>query len=108
MQKYFSMQQLIKTFDLPLVPAGVNAALEKAGILEKVYYQSTTGSGTTKYYHALTLTGLNYGINQETPHEFRTEPRYIEETFPDLMVIVANQITTNVAALVDSKSKRDH
>ena len=94
-----SLQSLIKTFDLPLDPASVNMTLERIGILEKVYYQSTTGSGATKSFIALTTAGLKYGVNLGTMHEFRTEPRYFEDTFPELMTLVVKQIAADVEAI---------
>ena len=102
MRKALAMQNLIKTYNLPLVPAGVNVALERIGILEKIRYRSTTGSEVEKFYHALTTAGQKYGINQSTMHEFRTEPRYFVETFPELMSLVVERIAADVARLGQS------
>lgn len=60
-------------------------AMEKAGLLAVVEYPSTTGTGEAKTFKALTENGLTYGVNKKTIHKFKTECRFYDAVFDELL-----------------------
>jgi hypothetical protein len=89
----WSLTKLVKHFDLSLSPATIAKALIKAEIMWEMTYLSTTGSGKEKVFKEIMSDYLEYGINRTTMHEFKTEPRFYIDRFPDLVVLVIKQLS---------------
>lgn len=91
-----SATELLKAHDSSLNAASFNTAAEKAGILRKVNYESTTGSGQIKSFYAITDDFSKYGVNEGRPHEFKTAPRFFIESFPELLIMVCDQLVREI------------
>ncbi|NVZ62023.1 hypothetical protein HX867_08010 [Pseudomonas gingeri] len=74
-------------------------ALVKSGHAENSEYASTTGSGQLKSFKRLTESGMQFGTNKSTMHPLKTEPRFYEETFPELLKVVVTQLHHEVTSL---------
>jgi hypothetical protein len=97
----YSLTKLIKHNDLSLSPSTLYKALTKAGVLRDETYLSTTGSGAEKSYRVINDDYLDFGQNVWTAHEFKTEPRFYAELFPDLVVIALQQIAQEIEGLTE-------
>jgi len=60
--------------------------LAMVGIMRRKTYLSTTGSGEEKYYWVISDNWLHCGENKRTMHEFKTDPVFVPETIPQLLV----------------------
>ncbi|MCR5941126.1 hypothetical protein FG152_09855 [Ochrobactrum sp. XJ1] len=94
-----SLTNLVKDAGISLNAASLLAALVRTELAETVEYPSTTGSGEVKSFVRLTETGLSYGLNKPTMHEFKTDPRFFAETFPELLHVVHLQIGREINSL---------
>ncbi|MDP3876277.1 MAG: hypothetical protein Q8Q50_04785 [Methylobacter sp.] len=94
-----SLTSLVKLFDVSLSANTIGSALLKAGVLREVSYLSTTGSGEEKHFREIPPAFLEFGVNRRTVHEFKTEPRFYAERFPELMIIVMKQLESEILAL---------
>ncbi|MGE0919468.1 hypothetical protein [Trichlorobacter lovleyi] len=84
----FSATELLEARNSFLDAIMLFKLLEKIGYLYKVEYLSSTGTGEIKTYKSLTEKGLKYGINRGTRHPPKTECRFFEETFDELLAEV--------------------
>jgi hypothetical protein len=98
-QLVYSLTQLVKQFDLSLNPNAISEALVRAGVMREVSYLSTTGSGQEKFFREIAPGFLEFGINRWTAHEFKTEPRFHSNRFPDLVRIVIGQLAKEAQAM---------
>jgi len=96
-----SLTALVKAFDLSLSPATIGKALVKAEIMRDMTYLSTTGSGKEKFFREIMPAYMEYGINRTKMHEFKTEPRFYIDRFPDLVVKVLEQLTKEAGAMYE-------
>ncbi len=62
--------------------------LERAGLMEEVWYQSSAAHGMAKSFRELTASGLNFGENIATLSPVRTEPRFYKRRFAELVKLV--------------------
>lgn len=91
---------MIKAFDLSLRPDTIGAALVRVGVLREVSYLSTTGSGKEKSFREISPDFLEFGVNRLTMHEFKTEPRFYLNRFPDLVGIVTDQLVKEAQGMI--------
>lgn len=63
--------------------------LERAGLMEEVWYQSSAAHGMAKSFRALTASGLHFGENIATLSPVRTEPRFYKGRFAELVKLAA-------------------
>lgn len=62
--------------------------LERAGLMEEVWYQSSAAHGMAKSFRELTASGLHFGENIATLSPVRTEPRFYKRRFTELVKLV--------------------
>lgn len=93
-----SLTTLLKISGSSLNAAAMFNALLRTGHGQIVEYESTTGSGEVKSFFALTESGLAYGTNRSTLHEFKTEARFYPDKFRELLIIVAQAILAEAEA----------
>lgn len=98
MQSY-SLTQLSKETKTSLNAASILSAIIKTDLANEVEYVSTSGSGEIKKFVQLSDSGLRYGENRATIHEFKTEPRFYAKTFPELLASIILQLDAEVKAL---------
>lgn len=103
-QSTHSLTALLALYDSSMDPRTMNNALLKSGILVQVHYNSTT-TGKPKTYNTFTDSGRYYGNDMPTAHEFRTEPRYYRETFPELLVLISEHLLEESQNIVDNKAE---
>lgn len=94
-----SLTNLVKDTKISLNAASLLAALVRTEFAETVEYPSTTGSGEIKSFVRLTESGLRFGVNAPRMHEFRTDPRFFAETFPELLRVVHLQIGREINSI---------
>jgi len=87
-EKVFTATELLIDRAAVYDAATLFRALEKAGMLSVVEYPSTTGTGEVKTFKALVGKGLEYGVNKETIHKFKTECRFYDHSFDRLLTLV--------------------
>lgn len=97
-----SATKLLKQLEVPLDAVSLLAGLELAGLLEERQYVSSSGSGEVKRYKALTDAGLAYGVNAKTLSPEKTEVRFYEETFPQVLLCSIEALTERVRDIVKS------
>lgn len=85
-------KRLLEETGSPMDSATLFKALEFAGLVEQRTYLSSTGSGEIKKYWAFTDAGLRYGVNQATLSPTKTELRFFEDTFTDVLIVAAEAI----------------
>lgn len=73
--------------------------LALASVMEKKAYLSTTGSGEEKHYWVITDSWLHCGVNKRTVHEFRTDPAFMPEHLPALLVLACEAHLAHASAL---------
>jgi hypothetical protein len=84
--KMVSAKAGLQAVESPLDAASFFNGLAIGGVMEKKTYLSTTGSGEEKYYWVIADDWLQFGANKGTVHEFRTEPVFLPEAIPALLV----------------------
>lgn len=95
-----SLKTLTSQHGLSFDASTIMNALLKAGYAENFEYLSSTGSGELKSFKKLTEEGVKFGVNKESfGPSVRTEPRFFESTFPELMKVVVAQLQTEVAEI---------
>ncbi|MBM1191615.1 MULTISPECIES: hypothetical protein [Pseudomonas] len=94
-----SLKALIAERGVSFDASTIMSALLKAGHAENFEYASTTGSGAMKSFKKLTSAGEKFGINKPAMHPFKTEARFYDETFPELLGVVVKQLSKEVDAL---------
>ena len=80
--------------------------LELSGIVARVEYLSTTGSGEVKQFVKIDDGHLNIGQNKKTMHEFKTEARFFRDGFEPLVVVSCRALLEN-AILIERWGKSD-
>lgn len=99
-----SAKKLLKDCGSSLDATSFLNGLILAGIIERIEYPSTTGSGEIKHYLKIKDEALEYGINASSGfHEFKTEPRFYLEKFYELIVIACKSLLEE-AIKISSKS----
>lgn len=88
----YPLTRLLAQLDSSLNAISVNNALVKIGILRDISYESTTGSGKLRHFYTFTESGAEFGIDMSTRHEFRTQTAFYEDSFPRLLVKVAEYL----------------
>lgn len=83
--KVLSATDLLSKRDSIYDAATLFRAMERAGLLAVIEYPSTTGTGEVKTFKALTEKGLAYGENKKTVHDFKTECRFYDAAFDELL-----------------------
>lgn len=96
-----SLKDLCAHYDLSLNPASIHNALVNAGVMRTVSYLSTTGSGEEKTFKEIVPDYLHLGINRRSMHEFKTEPRFYIDSFPQLLAIVVRQIHQELKEIIE-------
>ncbi|WFP48532.1 hypothetical protein PL263_10445 [Methylomonas sp. EFPC3] len=86
------MKDLCAHYDLSLNPSSIGKALVNTGVMREISYLSTTGSGEEKQFKEIVPDYLEFGVNRKTMHEFKTEPRFYIDKFPQLLEIAVKQI----------------
>lgn len=99
-----SLKALISEHGVSFDASTIMNSLLKSGHMENFEYSSTTGSGAVKSFKKLTLAGEQYGLNKSTMHPLKTEPRFFEETFPQMLHVVVEHLRSEVADLHSSQS----
>lgn len=85
-------KKLLESTGSPMDSVTLFNALERSGFVEHRAYLSSTGSGELKKYWAFTDLGLEYGVNQATMSPEKTELRFYERQFPDVLIAAARAI----------------
>ncbi|WP_095169654.1 hypothetical protein [Pseudomonas sp. Irchel 3H3] len=93
------LKSLIAEHGVSFDASTIMNALLKTGHAENFEYASTTGSGAMKSFKKLTSTGEKFGINKPAMHPFKTESRFYDETFPEMLSVVIKQLSKEVADL---------
>jgi hypothetical protein len=93
---------------LALLGTGMDAAtffngLALAGVMHKRSYLSTTGSGEEKYFWIITDGWLHCGANKKTLHEFRTDPVFVPDHIPALLVLACEALLAHALTHVTAK-----
>lgn len=83
---------LLNNTGSPMDATTLFKALEAAGLMEKINYLSSTGSGEMKQYWAFTNAGSALGVNQMTMSPMKTEPRFFITAFPQALRAAADAI----------------
>jgi hypothetical protein len=73
--------------------------LELAGVVARVEYMSTTGSGEVKQFVKIEDGHLNVGQNKKTMHEFKTEARFFRDGFESLAVVSCRALLENAISI---------
>lgn len=95
-----SLKALISQFGVSFDASTIMNALLKAGYAENFQYLSSTGSGELKSFRKLTEQGEKFGVNKEGfGPSIKTEARFFESTFPDLLTVVVQQLQSEVTEL---------
>ncbi|MCO7516442.1 hypothetical protein NJF44_15575 [Pseudomonas guariconensis] len=94
------LKSLIAEYGVSFDANTILNALINSGHVKNEEYPSTTGSGVMKSFKRLTTAGEQYGVNKSTMHPFKTEPRFFDETFPQLLKVVVDQLHSEVAQLL--------
>ena len=94
-----SLKALIAERGVSFDASTIMNALLKSGHAENFEYDSTTGSGAKKSFKKLTSAGEKFGINKPAMHPFKTEARFYDETFPEMLGIVVTQLGKEVNEL---------
>lgn len=95
----YAAKDLLSDYGNVMSPTTLLDALVRAGVMREVEYLSTTGSGELKRFREITPEHVRFGINKKTAHEFRTNPQFYVPTFPELLVIAAEQILADAKNL---------
>lgn len=99
-EKVFSAKDLLEKYSSPLNSSSLFNALEVAGLVVSKEYVSSTGSGEIKSYLSLIDDGLKFGLNRQSAYSEKTELRFFNDSFPELLVVAAKAILNQSQALV--------
>lgn len=88
----FSATELLEARNSFIDASMLFKLLGKTGHLNVVEYLSSLGTGEIKTFKSLTDKGLKYGINRGTGHPPKTECRFFEETFDELLSEVSKLV----------------
>lgn len=95
-----SLKALISQYGVSFDASTIMNALIKAGYAENFEYLSSTGSGELKSFKKLTEHGERFGVNKEGfGLSIKTEARFFDSTFPELLVVVIEQLKKEVNAI---------
>jgi len=79
--------------------------LALAGIVSRVEYLSTTGSGEVKHFLKIDDGHLHIGQNKKTMHEFKTEVRFFRSGFESLVVVACRALLENAISIEKEVNK---
>lgn len=99
-----SAKELLLATGAPIDAASLLDLLCAAHLATWAEYVSTTGSGEIKKYRVLTESGLRYGVNASTAHPSRTECRFYADTFPALLQVAAQTLTSFSQRIVQAET----
>ena len=89
-----SMTNLLKQYNAELSVVKANKILVALDLLEDKERPSSKYEGKMKKYKALTVKGLEYGINKENfSSPGQTTPHYYVEKFPELYALLQNELS---------------
>lgn len=95
-----SLKALISLYGVSFDASTIMNALIKAGYAENFEYLSSTGSGELKSFKKLTEEGEIFGVNKEGfGPSIKTEARFFESKFPELLAVVVQQLDKEVKAI---------
>ena len=100
--KMVSAKAGLQSVESPLDAASFFNGLAIGGVMEKRTYLSTTGSGEEKYYWVIADDWLQFGANKGTMHEFRTEPVFLPEAIPALLVAACEGLLAYARAVKEA------
>ncbi|WP_104422748.1 hypothetical protein [Methylobacter tundripaludum] len=92
-------KHLLDSTGSPMDSATLFKALSIAGLVEQLTYLSSTGSGEIKKYWAFTPSGLKYGVNQSTMSPTKTELRFYDTHFSNVLIAAAEAIISHARNL---------
>lgn len=95
-----SLKALIADYGVSFDASTIMNALIKSGYAEVQEYLSSTGSGELKSFKKLTELGEQFGENKEGfGLSVKTEARFYHSKFPELLLIVVEQLKKEVVAI---------
>lgn len=95
-----SLKALIAQHCVSLDAITIMNALLKVGHAENFEYESSTGSGEIKSFRKLTEEGQKFGVNKlSMGPSIRTEARFYDSSFPELLSIVVKQLSKEVSEI---------
>lgn len=87
-KKLKSLTKLIEENGSGLNASSMFVGLERAGVVRKVEYESTTGSGEHKSFWEINKQYRYLGENTPVPHKFRTQCKFYEDRFDEIESLV--------------------
>ena len=100
-EKAETAKKLLQTSNCILTPGAFMDGLVLAGLMEKVEYLSTSGSGEIKHFYKVSERGLIFGKNKHNPfHEIKTDPLFYSARFLELYAISCAEIAKHAQALL--------
>ena len=93
MEKTDSLTNLLKLNSMGISTVKANKVLVALGLLAEKERASTKYAGKMKKYKALTVQGLQYGVNVENPSSpGQTTPHYFNDSFAGLLALIQEEI----------------
>jgi len=91
-EKTDSLTNLLKLHDVAISTVKANKILVALGLLAEKERPSSKYVGKMKKYKALTVQGLQYGVNVENPSSpGQTTPHYYVDTFTGLLALIQEE-----------------
>ena len=89
MAKTDSITNLLKQHNANISAVKANKIMVTLGLLSEEERQSSKYVGKIKKFKALTVQGLQYGVNVENPNSpGQTAPHYFVDTFDRLLLLI--------------------
>lgn len=89
----YSLTELCDLYLTVLTPEVINKCLVEEGVIRKMHYESTTGSGEIKNYMELSPEFGYLGENSKHEfHKIKSYVRFYENSFPVLLGIVISRL----------------
>ena len=97
--KTIPAKTLLENFGSPMDSTTLFRAFEIAGLIEKIEYISSSGSGEIKTFWAFTDKGLQFGENKPTLSPTKTNLAFYPITFHDALLAAAEVIMAHTRSL---------